>query len=167
MVTRKEIAKRAAQAAALSVYKTIMNEKVTKTASSKDGKKGLPVKDVAKAAAAATYSSIVKSAQALNLDPQSLSVILSRYPKVKELYDFYQSNGEFTMPTRQFHMGGYSAELGKLMNDVATTNRQDPASPAPEAVSKALNDFIFSHIDMTDDSGAVAAKSVTPQGRLV
>lgn len=164
MSTRKEIATKAAKIAAASTYKAIMDEKVIKTASKGKGK-GLSTKAIAKASAAATYSALLKMAQQ-PLDPHNLSMLLAKYPKAKELYDFYQANGDFSMPRRQFHMGGYSAALGQLINDAKATYANDPAAPNPQAVSQAINDYILNHIDMTDDTGAVANVSMTPEGRL-
>lgn len=61
MVTRKELAKRAAKLAAIAAYETVMNTGMNKLASS-DSKK-LTVKDVATLASKAAYDGVVKSAQ--------------------------------------------------------------------------------------------------------
>lgn len=58
MATKKETARAAAKAAALATYKTFINDSIVKGAS-----QGYRTKDLAKAAAAATYHAIAKLAQ--------------------------------------------------------------------------------------------------------
>lgn len=145
MSTREQIAKKAAKVAAVSAYKTIMNAKISKTASA--GKKKITIKNIAKVAAVSAYNAIMKSAQSVEIDPQNLSMLLSKYPKLKELYDFYQSNGDFTMPKQQFNQGGYAQEVKNLINDVKMAQQRDPAAPSPQAVYNALNKFLLSHIE--------------------
>jgi hypothetical protein len=58
MATKKETARAAAKAAAFATYKTFMGDSIVKGAS-----QGYRTKDLAKAAAAATYNAIAKLAQ--------------------------------------------------------------------------------------------------------
>jgi hypothetical protein len=60
-MTRQKIARAAAKAAALATYKTFMSGSLVKGASSGQGYR---TKDLAKAAAAATYNAITRLAQA-------------------------------------------------------------------------------------------------------
>jgi hypothetical protein len=100
MVTRKEIANKAAKIAALGAYKAVMTAPVKKVATSVGEKDALPpVTEVAKIAAAAAYNGIVKAAQDMMKQVITWAVIGRDISKVaKGLYDWISRNGNGPVP---------------------------------------------------------------------
>lgn len=88
MTSRKEIAKEAARVAALETYKAIMNGPTQKVAGT-SFKASISLQDIAKTAAAASYSSVLKLAQVMSVVPidfRSLSGILNSAIAMKNGY---------------------------------------------------------------------------------
>lgn len=88
MTKREQIAKRAAKAAALSVYKTVINAPTKKVAGTQFSSEP-SVQDIAKAAAAASYHAVLKVAQIsapVPVDAMNVGTALQR--KAPAFYDF-------------------------------------------------------------------------------
>src|SRR5690606_11220580 len=87
MTKREQIAKRAAKAAALSVYKTVIDAPTKKVAGTKFSSEP-SVQDIAKAAAAASYHAVLKVAQMGSVPVDAMNVGSALQKKAPAFYNY-------------------------------------------------------------------------------
>lgn len=106
MTKREQIAKRAAKAAALSVYQAVIGAPTRKVAGTKFSSEP-SVQDIAKAAAAASYHAVLKVAQMGHVPVDAMNVGSALQRKAPAFYDFlvnekYKESSEVPYDAKTF-----------------------------------------------------------------
>jgi hypothetical protein len=156
MLTRKQIAQQAAKIAATSAYNAIMNAKINKTASKSNVKK-ISVKEIAEIASNAAFQGVVKSAQQMmkpELDWAALQLDVGKSPAIQQLYNMYmKSNGILTIEKAKFD--ALKPDIEATLRNVVAKYARDPKTHEPERVVRALNNLLFSKIQINAGPGKV------------
>jgi hypothetical protein len=156
MLTRKQIAQQAAKIAAISAYNSIMNAKIKKTANKGNVKK-ISIKEIAEIASNAAFQGVIKSAQQMmkpELDWQALQLDVGKSMAIQQLYNmFMASNGILTIEKAKFD--ALKPNIEATLKNIVAKYIRDPKTHDPERVIRALNNLLFSKIQINAGPGKV------------